>query len=133
MEWDTSFYMKNKKKTSIQAKTLFFLLSYNVVIIILLWFCQIKILDIYYEKEQMLNMNNIVYSLKSVESDNLISTLQEIAYEKNVCIVVSDDINVVGAYNMNMNGCALKNRNSKVKELMYGFVDYQPDRRCDWD
>ena len=86
MEWDTSFYMKNKKKTSIQAKTLFFLLSYNVVIIILLWFCQIKILDIYYEKEQILNMNNIVYSLKSVESDNLISTLQEIAYEKNVCI-----------------------------------------------
>ena len=115
--------MKNKKKTSIQAKTLFFLLSYNVVIIILLWFCQIKILDIYYEKEQMLNMNNIVYSLKSVESDNLISTLQEIAYEKNVCIVVSDDINVVGAYNMNMNGCALKNRNIKVKELMNGFVD----------
>lgn len=115
--------MKNKKKTSIQAKTLFFLLSYNVVIIILLWFCQIKILDIYYEKEQMLNMNNIVYSLKSVESDNLISTLQEIAYEKNVCIVVTDDINVVGAYNMNMNGCALKNRNRKVKELMYGFVE----------
>lgn len=115
--------MKNKKKTSIQAKTLFFLLSYNVVIIILLWFCQIKILDIYYEKEQMLNMNNIVYSLKSVESDNLISTLQEIAYEKNVCIVVTDDINVVGAYNMNMNGCALKNINSKVKELMYGFVE----------
>ena len=115
--------MKNKKKTSIQAKTLFFLLSYNVVIIILLWFCQIKILDIYYEKEQILNMNNIVYSLKSVESDNLISTLQEIAYEKNVCIVVTDDINVVGAYNMTMNGCALKNRNSKVKELMYGFVE----------
>ena len=68
-------------------------------------------------------MNNIVYSFKSVESDNLISTLQEIAYEKNVCIVVTDDINVVGAYNMNMNGCALKNRNSKVKELMYGFVE----------
>ena len=108
--------MKNKKKTSIQAKTLFFLLSYNVVIIVLLWICQIKILDIYYEKEQMDNMNNIVNSLKNVESDNLISTLQEIAYEKDVCIVVADDINVVGAYNMNMNGCALKNKNSKVKE-----------------
>ena len=115
--------MKNKKKTSIQAKTLFFLLSYNVVIIVLLWICQIKILDIYYEKEQMDNMNNIVNSLKNVESDNLISTLQEIAYEKDVCIVVADDINVVGAYNMNMNGCALKNKNSKVKELMYSFVE----------
>ena len=115
--------MKNKKKTSIQAKTLFFLLSYNVVIIVLLWVCQIKILDIYYEKEQILNMNNIVNSLKAVDSDNLISTLQEIAYEKDVCIVVADDINVVGAYNMNMNGCALKNKNSKVKELMYSFVE----------
>ena len=43
--------MKTKNKTSIQAKTLFFLLSYNIVIILLLWVCQIKILDIYYEKE----------------------------------------------------------------------------------
>ena len=58
--------MKTKNKTSIQAKTLFFLLSYNIVIIVLLWVCQIKILDIYYEKEQIDNMDNIVNSLKKL-------------------------------------------------------------------
>lgn len=115
--------MKTKKKTSIQAKTLFFLLTYNIVIILILWVCQIKILDIYYEKEQVDNMNNIVKSLNSTDSSNLTSTLQDIAYENDVCIVLSDDISVVGAYNINMNGCILKNNNSKVRELMYNFVN----------
>ena len=115
--------MKTKKKTSIQAKTLFFLLTYNIVIILLLWVCQIKILDIYYEKEQVDNMNNIVKSLNSTDSSNLTSTLQDIAYENDVCIVLSDDISVVGAYNINMNGCILKNNKSKVRELMYNFVN----------
>lgn len=115
--------MKTKKKTSIQAKTLFFLLTYNIVIILLLWVCQIKILDIYYEKEQVDNMNNIVKSLNSTDSSNLTSTLQDIAYENDVCIVLSDDISVVDAYNINMNGCILKNNNSKVRELMYNFVN----------
>ena len=115
--------MKTKKKTSIQAKTLFFLLTYNIVIILLLWVCQIKILDIYYEKEQVDNMNSIVKSLNSTDSSNFTSTLQDIAYENDVCIVLSDDISVVGAYNINMNGCILKNNNSKVRELMYNFVN----------
>ena len=115
--------MKTKKKTSIQAKTLFFLLTYNIVIILLLWVCQIKILDIYYEKEQVDNMNNIVKSLNSTDNSNFTSTLQDIAYENDVCIVLSDDISVVGAYNINMNGCILKNNNSKVRELMYNFVN----------
>lgn len=115
--------MKTKKKTSIQAKTLFFLLTYNIVIILLLWVCQIKILDIYYEKEQVDNMNNIVKSLNSTDNSNLTSTLQDIAYENDVCIVLSDNISVVGAYNINMNGCILKNNNSKVRELMYNFVN----------
>lgn len=115
--------MKTKKKTSIQAKTLFFLLTYNIVIILLLWVCQIKILDIYYEKKQVDNMNSIVKSLNSTDSSNFTSTLQDIAYENDVCIVLSDDISVVGAYNINMNGCILKNNNSKVRELMYNFVN----------
>ena len=114
--------MKAKKKTSIQAKTLFFLLSYNIVIIVLLWVCQIKILDIYYEKEQVDNMDNIVNSLKETNSIELVSKLQDIAYDNDVCIVLTSNTSVVETYNINMNGCALKSGNSKVKELMYNFV-----------
>ena len=114
--------MKTKKKTSIQAKTLFFLLSYNIVIIVLLWVCQIKILDIYYEKEQIDNMDNIVNSLKETNSIELVSKLQDIAYDNDVCIVLTSNTSVVETYNINMNGCALKSGNTKVKELMYNFV-----------
>lgn len=114
--------MKTKKKTSIQAKTLFFLLTYNIVIILLLWVCQIKILDIYYEKEQVDNMDNIVNSLKETNSIELVSKLQDIAYDNDVCIVLTSNTSVVETYNINMNGCALKSGNTKVKELMYNFL-----------
>ena len=114
--------MKTKNKTSIQAKTLFFLLSYNIVIIVLLWVCQIKILDIYYEKEQIDNMDNIVNSLKKTNSIELVSKLQDIAYDNDVCIVLTSNSSIVDTYNINMNGCALKSNNTKVKELMYNFV-----------
>ncbi len=115
--------MKKKKKTSIQAKTLVFLLTYNVIIILLLWFSLITILDIFYEKEQVDNMDNIVSTLKKVDSSELMSKLQEVAYENEVCIVLSNDVNVIGTYNINMNGCALKVSNNKVKNLMYNFAD----------
>ncbi len=114
--------MKKSKKTSIQGKTLFFLIIYNIVIIVLLWICQITILDIYYEKEQIDNMDNIVSELKKTNSNNLVSTLQDVAYQNDVCIVLSDDSGVLGTYNINMNGCLLKSNNSKVRELMYNFT-----------
>lgn len=113
--------MKTKKKTSIQAKTLIFLLTYNIVIILLLWFSLITILDVFYEKEQIDNMDNIVSSLKSTSSSELISKLQDVAYDNEVCIVLSSGLNVIGTYNINMNGCALKTSDSKVKNLIYNF------------
>ena len=113
--------MKTKKKTSIQAKTLIFLLTYNIVIILLLWFSLITILDVFYEKEQIDNMDNIVSSLKSTSSSELISKLQDVAYDNEVCIVLSSGVNVISTYNINMNGCALKAKSSKVNEIMYNF------------
>lgn len=100
-----------------------FLLIYNVVIIGLLWFCQIAIFDIYYEKEQIDNMDEIVKSLKKTNINNLGLTLQEIAYENEVCIALTDNTNMVATYNMNMNGCALNNSNSKVSKLMHDFIN----------
>lgn len=114
--------MKKKRKTSIQAKTLFFLLTFNVIIIMLLWILQIKILDIYYEKEQVNKMEKIVSKLKNASSDDFASTLQDIAYQNEVCIVVTNGNTLVGTYNMNMNGCALKSSNSKARSLMYSFI-----------
>lgn len=115
--------MKKKKKTSIQAKTLFFLLTFNVVIIILLWLCQISIFDIFYEKAQTDNMNKIVDSIKSVDKLNAGETLLDISYQNEVCIAISDVYGNITTYNTNLNGCALKGTNKKVKKLMSNFID----------
>lgn len=115
--------MKKKRKTSIEAKTLFSLLTFNVIIIMLLWFCQIKILDIYYEKEQINKMDKIVSELKNSSIESFAETLQEIAYQNEVCIVVTSNNNLIGSYNLNMNGCALKTSDSKARKLMYNFIE----------
>lgn len=115
--------MKTKRKTSIQAKTLIYLLVFNVVIILLLWICQAWIFDFYYEREQISNMDSIVSSIQNADTKSLDSMLQDISYQNEVCIVVTDDFGNFTGYNLNMEGCALKNENTKVQELMLNFVN----------
>ena len=113
--------MKLKKKTSIQSKTLAFLLIFNLVIILLLWICQISIFDIYYEKAQIDKMVDIINSLKDVNDEEKDYVLQEIAYRNEVCIGVLEDANIVATYNSNLNGCALGTK--KVQVLMNSFIN----------
>ena len=115
--------MKKKRKTSIQSKTLIYLLVFNVVIILLLWICQAWIFDFYYEKEQISNMDNIVSSIKDANETELDNLLQDISYQNEVCILVIDDYGNYNSYNTNMKGCALKNENTKVQELMVNFIN----------
>lgn len=115
--------MKKKRKTSIQAKTLGFLLFFNIIIIMLMWFCQIKVLDLYYEREQISNMDKVVNELKKTSSEDLVNKLQDISYQNEVCIIATNGNSLIGTYNINMNGCALKNSNSKARKLMYNFID----------
>ena len=107
MEWDINLNMKKRKKTSIQAKTLIFLLIFNVVIIGLLWFSEIAVLDIYYEKEQVEVMNHIANSIKNTNDVEMITKLQDIAYQNDVCMLLTNDSEILGGYNLNMNGCVL--------------------------
>ena len=118
---------KKKKKTSIQAKTLIYLLSFNVVIILLLWVCQISIFDFYYEKEQIENMDDIVTSLKNASPDQVSNVLQDIAYQNEVCIAITSTTGIVATYNSNMNGCPLSSSNSQARELMLQFIDSNED------
>ena len=118
---------KSKKKTSIQKKTLGYLLIFNIVIIILLWICQISIFDIYYEKEQINIMDDIIVSLEKGSEENLNYTLQDIAYQNEVCIAVLNDVNMLATYNIKMKGCALSVNNRKVGELVNSFKVGQDD------
>lgn len=119
--------MKKKKKTSIQAKTLIFLLVFNVVIIGLLWFSEITVLDIYYEKEQIEIMNHIANTIENVNEIELVTKLQDIAYQNDVCMLLTDESDILGGYNLNMNGCVLKQSSIKMKKLMSNFINSKDD------
>ena len=114
--------MKKRKKTSIQAKTLIFLLVFNVVIIGLLWFSEITVLDIYYEKEQIDIMNHIANTIENTDELELVTKLQDIAYQNDVCMLLTNDNEILGGYNLNMNGCVLKSNGNKMKKLMNSFI-----------
>lgn len=115
--------MKTKKTRSIQYKALGYLITFNIVIIIIIWFCDISIFDIYYEKTQIATMNETVNKIKDTSASKIDMTLQEIVYNNDICIAVTDDNSYVATYNIKMNGCGLANNNSKVKELMVSFID----------
>lgn len=119
--------MKKKNKTSIQAKTLIYLLSFNVVIILLLWVCQISIFDIYYEKEQISNMDDVVSSIKDADTIEGLTLLQDVAYQNEVCIAVTDNNSILATYNANMNGCALSASDSTARDLMSQFIKSNSD------
>ena len=123
MEWDINLNMKKRKKTSIQSKTLIFLLIFNVVIIGLLWYSEIAVLDIYYEKEQIEVMNHIANTIKNTSDVEMITKLQDIAYQNDVCMLLTNDSEILGGYNLNMNGCVLKSNSNKIKRLMNSFID----------
>ena len=115
--------MKTKKKSSIQVKALGYLLTFNIVIIILLWICEISIFDIYYEKTQLQTMSETIEKIRNTESDKLDITLHEIVYNNDICIALTDEKNYIATYNTKMNGCGLTASNSKVADLMLSFIE----------
>lgn len=118
--------MKKNKKNSIHSKTLFYLLIYNVSIFILLWLCQISIFDFYYEKEQIKNMNAIVRNIKNTNSSELIPVLEQVAYQNDACIALSDGYEINSTFNINMEGCLLSS-NQKIRRLMVDFIESNQD------
>lgn len=114
---------KKQKKTSIQAKTLSFLLIYNVVLLALLWFCQITIFDYYYEKQQIKNMDNMVKNIQNSNILELTDKLEQIAYQNDACIALTDTTNIISTYNIGMEGCLINSNTSKVRELMVSFIN----------
>ncbi len=112
-----------KKKSSLQTKALFYLITFNIVILILLWFCEISIFDIHYEKAQIGILNETVSRVKNTEKEDMDNTLHEIVYNNDICIAVTDSSNYIATYNIKMNGCGLSSKNSSIQEMMLSFID----------
>ena len=114
------------KKSSVTFKTLMYLISFCVVIVLFLWFIQIEFLQISYEFYQTDNINKIAKDIKNNEEE-VISSLEDIAYKNNICIEYYSSSGSLG-FNTKNSGCLLNSRNRTIKkaksDLIVNKVDY---------
>ena len=112
-----------KRFSSIKAKTLLYLIVFSVSILLVLWFCQIVFLKYSYQDYQIQNMNQLALSIQRSSFVNLNSTLEEVAYENEVCIEYYTNSGNVYYYNTMMNGCALGKNNQDILKTENAFME----------
>jgi len=104
-----------KKTNSITFKTLFYLVTFSVSILLLLWFFQTIYLNISYEHYQVKSLNKIAHTIKEVDETKLLETIEEIAYDNEVCIEYITKFQTYN-YNTRMIGCELGRNNKDIIE-----------------
>lgn len=113
---------ENKKKRSINFKTLGYLIGFSISILFILWLFQIMFLNYFYEKYQIKNANKIATSIKNTNYFELKSNIEKLAYKYNVCMQIDSDIGIVENYNTMMNGCELT-KNEAIKYYKQKILD----------
>ena len=122
VKWGISLNIK-KRFSSIKAKTLLYLIVFSVSILLVLWFCQIVFLKYSYQDYQIQNINQLALSIQRSSFVNLNSTLEEVAYENEVCIEYYTNSGNVYYYNTMMNGCALGKNNQDILKTENAFME----------
>ena len=99
---------KNRKKHSINLKTLVYLVIFSVSILLILWVFQNIFLNYFYKKYQIKNTNNVANIIYNNDYSKL--DIESLAYKYNVCIQIDTNLGFYKNYNTMMNGCELKNK-----------------------
>ena len=109
------------RKTSLAGRTFFGLALFVVIILLLLWFIQIKFLSVFYERYQIDKIENVVNMIKS--SDDIESLdLELLSFENDICIQFYNKGEVID-YNTRNPGCVLSNNNREIQKLKKQVLD----------
>ena len=111
----------NKKSTSMNAKTLLYLILFSAGILLTTWLFQIVYLKYSYRDYQTRLMNRLAQKIQGTRED-VSSTLEKIAYENEVCIEYRTYDGKNFFYNTMMNGCALGKNNFELLQLEQDFL-----------
>ena len=103
----------NIKKNSLMVKTFTYLITFSITILICLWLFQVEFLKLFYKQYQIKDIKNVASDI--IKSNN-ISKLEQIAYEKDICIELKIDDEIID-YNTLNKDCILKSKNTKVQKL----------------
>ena len=110
--------MLKRKVSSINFKTLVYLVIFSVTILLLLLLSQNILLKFSYENYQENKMSNIVSNIREFSSDELLTELEKVAYNNSVCIQYTLNSGDKILYNTLMVGCGLNKNNSQITTLM---------------
>lgn len=106
------------RTSSINFKTLIYLILFSVTILIFLMVSQTLLLKFSYEKYQTKKIKNIAKNIYKYDSTEIVEKLESIAYENSVCIEYYLDSNDKILYNTLMVGCGLNKNNSQIISLV---------------
>lgn len=122
--------MNIKNKTnSITFKTLFYLVTFSISILLLLWFFQAIYLNVSYEHFQVKNLNKISNTIKEVDNESLGILLEEIAYKNEVCIEFVSSYQTLN-YNTRMIGCELGKNNTSIIKYQKEIIDSEKEMQA---
>ena len=110
--------MLKRKVSSINFKTLIYLVVFSVTILLLLLFSQNILLKFSYERYQENKMGTIVNNIRGLEISDLVAELENVAYDNSVCIQYTLSTGDKILYNTLMVGCGLNKNNSQITDLM---------------
>ena len=113
--------IKSKIK-GIEFKTLIFILLFNVVIILLIFFCESILFNVFYRNYQIKKINTIVEEFRTSKEDTYILA-DTLSYENEVCMSVVDSNNIVFNFNTSQKGCLLNKKNAMTIEIMNNFIN----------
>jgi len=110
-----------RKVSSINFKTLIYLIIFSVTILLILIISQNLFIKYSYEKYQEKKIKNIAKNIQNDYSIDLFKELENIAYENSVCIEYYINNNTL-LYNTLMVGCDLNKNNTQIGKLINEFM-----------
>lgn len=112
------------KRNNLTVKSLLYFVCFSVVILLILWVTQIELLEVFYERYQIKNIESVA-SYIDKNKENLELNLENQAYNNDLCIQYYKNNQIV-EYNTKNPGCLLNNKSgmiSRVKKTLYYSED----------
>lgn len=109
------------KRSNLKNKIWFYLLVFASVIICGIWFLQILSLDIYYELSKKSEIKDIANTVsKTYTSTNYDEELNRLSFEKDVCIEITENNNILYSTDSATRGCLINSR--EINEYKLEFM-----------
>ena len=116
MEWGTN--LKSKTRT-LHGKIWVYLIFFSILILACLWLMQVIFLNKYYEWSKTMEMSYIAERIKlSYNPDDATSVLDQLSYEKGVCVEIVTNTETSYSSNGIDRGCTLNEKNN-IETVLY--------------